>query len=140
MQLSRTKPPQRVISLVPLVDVLLIMLVFFMVTSTYLNLSMIPVESSSDAINPAAPAATNAGVPPLIIRLGPDGLPSIRGQATTIADLSAFLASHVAETPDASILIWPSPRAATQSLVTLMDTITGAGISRLRILQLAAIE
>ncbi len=137
MQLARPRPPQRVISLVPLIDVLLIMLVFFMVTSTYLNLAMIPVVNSSDAISPAA---TNTGAPPLIIRLGSDGQPRIRGQSTSIADLSVFLASHVAEYPDISVLIWPAPRAATQSLVTLMDTLTTAGISRLRILHMAPIE
>ena len=48
MQLSRSKPPQRLISLVPMIDVLLIMLVFFMVTSTYLDLDMIPVARAAD--------------------------------------------------------------------------------------------
>jgi biopolymer transport protein ExbD len=140
MQLARPRPPQRVISLVPMIDVLLIMLVFFMVTSTYLNLAMIPVVNSSDAISQATPAATNTGAPPLIIRLGSDGQPRIRGQSTSIADLSVFLASQVAEYPDISVLIWPAPRAATQSLVTLMDTLTTAGINRLRILHLSPIE
>jgi biopolymer transport protein ExbD len=47
MQLRRRIPSPRLISLVSMVDVLLIMLVFFMVTSTYLNLDMIPMTQSA---------------------------------------------------------------------------------------------
>ena len=140
MQLTRNHSPQRGVSLVPMVDVLLIMLVFFMVTSTYLNLGMIPVVRSSESTSAATPAAADNGARPLMIRLDPDGQPRIRGQITSFADLSTFLAAHTAQTPNASVLIWPSPHAATQSLVTLVDTLTKAGVSRLRILQLAPIQ
>ena len=137
MQLTRNQSPQRVISLVPMVDVLLIMLVFFMVTSTYLNLGMIPIVKSSESASAEIPAAADNGVHPLMIRLDADGQPRIRGQITSFADLSKFLAAHITEAPNALVLIWPSPRATTQSLVTLTDTLTAAGVSRLRIVQLA---
>ena len=42
---SRNGP---LISLVPMIDVMLILLVFFMVTSTYLNLDMIPAVRQQD--------------------------------------------------------------------------------------------
>ena len=41
MQLSRPRPAKTLISLVPMIDVMLILLVFFMVTSTYLNLDIL---------------------------------------------------------------------------------------------------
>ena len=50
MKLARYHSDKALISLVPLIDVMLILLVFFMVTSTYLNLDMIPfVERSEEA-------------------------------------------------------------------------------------------
>jgi biopolymer transport protein ExbD len=139
MQLSRSKPPQRLISLVSMIDVLLIMLVFFMVTSTYLNLDMIPMAQSADDTVAVAPA-NSAISAPMMIRLGPDGAPYLRGQIIAPQTLAAQVKAHVAQDRAASILILPSPRANTQSLVTLMDGLTRAGASNLRILQLAVNE
>lgn len=131
MQLRRQTPPPRLISLVSMIDVLLIMLVFFMVTSTYLNLDMIPMTQTADdgATPDAAPATT-----PVMIRLGADGLPYLQGQALSYAALSDQLSTLPADTP---VMILPSLHADTQSLVTLMDVATAAGIRTLRIVQVA---
>ncbi len=132
MQLRRQTPSPRLISLVSMIDVLLIMLVFFMVTSTYLNLDMIPVTRS--ASEGAAPDQT-AGPTPIMIRLGADGLPYIHGKSLTYDALSTKLAALLTDTP---VMILPSLHADTQSLVTLMDVATTAGVRTLRIVQVAA--
>ena len=119
-----------------MIDVLLIMLVFFMVTSTYINLDMIPMAQSTDDKIDAAHTQTTKGAP-MMIRLGPDGTPHLRGQIIETAALSAQVKTHLTNDATAAILILPSPRADTQSLVTLMDTITRAGATNLRILRLA---
>ena len=51
-----------------MIDVMLILLVFFMVTSTYLNLDMIPAADRSEDTAEATSADTGAGT--LLIRLG----------------------------------------------------------------------
>ncbi|MGB3246768.1 MAG: biopolymer transporter ExbD [Sulfitobacter sp.] len=132
MQLARPASPQRLISLVSMIDVLLIMLVFFMVTSTYLNLDMIPMaqQTSDGAVSTTNPEHTT----PLLIRLGGDGQPYLRGQPVSFA----ALAQRVQSAPQTPITILPALRASTQSLVSLMDTLTGAGAGQLRILQVAA--
>jgi biopolymer transport protein ExbD len=137
MQLRRPGTPRRLISLVSMIDVLLIMLVFFMVTSTYLNLDMIPVaQAAQDTPTPAV--AGGAAATPLIIRLGPDGAAYLRGQITPPEALTGRVQVHLAENPSSAVLILPSPRADTQSLVSMMDLLTRAGVRNLRILQLAA--
>jgi biopolymer transport protein ExbD len=140
VQLSRPRTPPRLISLVSMNDVLLIMLVFFMVTSTYLNLDMIPVAQSSDEPRPltqSTPSESTDIKVPLMIRLGPDGAPYLRGQRASFAVLRDRVLDHVSVDPKGAVLILPSPRADTQSLVALMDVLTRAGVERLRILQLA---
>ncbi|MEM6304061.1 MAG: biopolymer transporter ExbD [Pseudomonadota bacterium] len=132
MQLIRPAPPPRLISLVSMVDVLLIMLVFFMVTSTYLNLDMIPVAQTSDA--PAQSAEDTANAPPLLVRLGADGVTYVRGQPLTLAALARLVAGN----PERPVTILPALRADTQALVSVMDAATAAGAGRLRILQVAA--
>ncbi len=138
--LNRPAPPKAVISLVPMVDVLLILLVFFMVTSTYLNLDMIPaVEQNEDA--PAAPtdAAQEAG-PPLLIRLGADGVPTIRGRALDTAGLESLLLDRVQSDPFTRVLILPSGAADMQALVLLMDTATRLGVTNMSVIRLEGTE
>ena len=136
MDLNRPSQPKALISLVPMIDVMLIMLVFFMVTSTYLNLDMVPVSQQSDpAAAPAAESGDGAGAT-IFIRLGPDGLAYVRGQPLAGADLSAFLRARLSEEPLTPVVVLPSGRADTQSLVTLMDLATQAGSARLRIIRL----
>jgi biopolymer transport protein ExbD len=57
LTLKRPRPPRALISLVAMIDVLLILLVFFMVTSTYLDLDMIPAVSQNEE-NSSPPAGT----------------------------------------------------------------------------------
>jgi biopolymer transport protein ExbD len=139
MQLSRPRTPPRLISLVSMIDVLLIMLVFFMVTSTYLNLDMIPMAKSSDDMpNPVQSEFAQAS--PLMIRLGSDGTPYLRGKNAPPAVLRDRISVHLAQNAHAAVLILPSPRADTQSLVSLMDVLTREGVTNLRILQLAEVK
>lgn len=134
MQINRTARPRALISLVPMIDVMLILLVFFMVTSTYLNLDMIPAVKPSEgaAGSPQTPAGT------LMIRLGADGVPVLRGTALEGDTLRAALAAAMAEEPLTQVVILPSGAARTQALITVMDTAALAGVTRLRVLRLEA--
>lgn len=136
MQIKRPARPGPLISLVPMIDVMLILLVFFMVTSTYLNLDMIPAVRQDEAA--AAPPATSEPAGTVMIRLGADGVPAIAGQAMTAADLGAVLAARLADEPLTQVVILPSGAAPTQALITVMDTATSAGAVRLRVIRLEA--
>lgn len=137
MIIARRKPSKNLISLVSMIDVLLIMLVFFMVTSTYLNLNMIPMVKRADetSLQPQAALDTQSSTN-LLIRLSAQGEMFIRGRKSTSQDLSLTLR----QSPQTPVLILPSRHASTQSLVTLMDTVTSAGISSIRIVQLEAAQ
>ena len=122
------------ISLVPMIDVLLILLVFFMVTSTYLNLDMIPAVRPADQPNGGAEQAGTQGT--LMIRLSSDGAPVIRGQAVSLDRLTDLLAQRLAEEPLTQVLVLPSGSASTQALISVMDSATRAGVVRLRVVRL----
>lgn len=132
MHLIRTQPPKTLISLVPMVDVLLILLVFFMVTSTYRNLDMIPVIETSEP-----PGVGLSGDPAtLLIHLTANGHPRIRGQEHDADSLSQLIRMQLSQNPLTSFVVLPSGGATTQHLVSLMDTATRAGATRLRIIRL----
>ncbi|WP_083100444.1 ExbD/TolR family protein [Pseudophaeobacter leonis] len=134
MILSRRKRPSALISLVPMIDVMLILLVFFMVTSTYLNLDMIP------ALRPAEGAAAASKTPEvrLMIRLQADGTPSLRGEALSPPALAQILQKALEEDPTAQMVILPSGSAPTQALISLMDLAATAGVQNMRVLRLEA--
>lgn len=128
MQLARRNRNTALITLTPLVDVMLILLVFFMVTSTYLDLDMMPmVQSEAESTGPASgPTAT------LLIRITADGSARLRGQPLTAQSLGAALQ----ETPNARVLILPSGGSNVQGLVSAIETATNAGATNLRVVRL----
>lgn len=135
LTLKRPTRPRVLISLVPMIDVMLILLVFFMVTSTYLNLDMIPAVRQAEAPAPAS-GEDNAGT--MMIRLGADGVPVLRGRAMPGAALTTALAEVLAQQPLTQVIVLPSGAATTQALVSVMDAAAQAGAVRLRVIRLEA--
>jgi len=135
MELTRPARRHALISIVPMIDVLLILLVFFMVTSSYLNLDLIPAGDRNAAAPPTAGTAAESGST-ILIRLASDGTAVIAGQTLTPQALTKFLSGRLAEQPLTPVVVLPSPRASLQSLVTVMDTATAAGATRLRVIRL----
>lgn len=131
-RLSPPRRPETAISLVSMIDVLMIMLVFFMVTSTFLNLDMLPLAADADsaAVQGDAP---EAGA--LLIRLGADGQVRLRGQVVSPATLEALLRDR----PGAAVTLLPSGQAPVQALAAVMDAAAAAGVARLDILRLDAV-
>lgn len=134
--IALTRPAQRrrYVSIVPLADVLLILLVFFMVTSTWADLDMMPVLADA----PGAAQAEGGASSVLFIRLGPDGLTRVQGQTRDSAALDALIRARVADNPRTAVMILPSDRAPVQGLVSLLDTAAAAGASPVRVLRLEA--
>jgi len=138
MQITRPKGPRATISLVAMIDVLMILLVFFMVTSTYLDLDMVPLAGADGAAAEANPPETGPDPLParLLVRLGSDGAGYVRGRALEATALSAMVAGRLAETPALEVLVLPSGQADVQALATLMDALVAGGATRLRLIRL----
>lgn len=133
--LARRRRGGPLITLVPMIDVLMIMLVFFMVTSTYLDLDQVPAVEQSDG----GPGAAGPGTV-LMVRIGADGLPAIQGRALAPADFAATLRERLATQPALQVVLLPSGEAPLQALVAAMDLATQAGAARLRVIRLEARE
>lgn len=124
------------ISLVPMIDVMLILLVFFMVTSTYLDLDSIPALRQDAADNGGEAQPGSGGS--LLIRLAADGIPVVRGEAHTKRSLRDLIEDRLARSPTSQVLILPTGATRTQALISVMDTATLAGATRLRVIRLEA--
>ena len=132
MKLSRRKRNMALITMTPLVDVMMILLVFFMVTSTYLDLDMMPmVQSEAEGV-----AAPSGPAPTLLIRITASGEARLRGQPLTTQTLAIALEAQ----PRARVLILPSGGSNVQGLVSAIETATEAGAENLRVVRLEASE
>lgn len=137
MRIRRTQAQPAAISLVSMIDVLMILLIFFMITSTYAELGMLPLaETPEEPLAETAEVATGAST--LLIRLGPDGVPRLQGRAQDAGSLTALLRAHLAQRPTGSVTVLPSGNASAQALVSLLDVATAAGVQNLRVLRLEA--
>lgn len=136
MELRRRPKGQRLISLVPMIDVMLILLVFFMVTSSYLDLDMVPMVERQDDAPPAPSAAPSDAPGPVFVRIGADGALRVGAQDLDAMGFRALLSERLAADAGLQVLILPSGHAPTQALVSVMDMATRAGVQRLRIVRL----
>ena len=138
--LARPAPLRSPISLAPMIDVLLILLVFFMVTSTYLDLDMIPAVAPSEdsARAPQTTPTAEGAAPTLLIRVGADGVPALRGQPLSGPALTRELRAAAEQIPPPRVLVLPSGAAPVQALVGIMDTAAEVGLTSLRVVRLEA--
>ena len=110
------------ISLTPLIDVVFILLVFFMLASSFLD---------ERAIKVGAPAAALGGASlegALLVELRRDGL-RLAGERLAPPQLMARLAEHAARNPRQRVLIKPAPGVSLQDAVTLLEGVSASGLS-----------
>ena len=138
MALTLRRPPLRrhALSVVSMIDVMMILLFFFMITSSYLNLNMVPALQKSAA----APAVAGSAAPSatLLIRIDAEGHAQIAGQVLGTDALTTLIRSHVASDPLTPVLLFPSGAANLQALITVMDVVTRAGATRVKVIRVEA--
>ena len=140
MAVSLRRPPPRrnALSVVSMIDVMMILLFFFMITSSYLNLDMVPALQKSDAAPTAAPTQAAPASATLLIRINAEGQAQVAGKVIATAELSALVAARVAADPALPVLLFPSGAADLQSLITVMDAVTAAGATRVKVIRIEA--
>lgn len=115
-----------------MVDVLLILLVFFMVTSTWLDLDALPLAASDGLAAPGSPPESEAAT--LLVRILGDGAYVLRGRTLDARGLAAALAE--AARPGGTVLVLPSGAAPMGSLVAAMEAAGSAGLGTVRVVRL----
>lgn len=130
MLVRRSRAGRR-ITLVPLIDVLFILLVYFMVTSVYRNLDMIPVVQSQDQTTGTTQAASGDT---LLLRITADGKIALRGDVLEADALVPVLAQTTGR-----VLILPSGAAPLWALAEVLDAVSLAGISNAQLVRLEAL-
>lgn len=114
-----------VINVTSLLDVMFNLLLFFMVTTTFL---------STPAIKLELPKAKHAEVieqRPIVVYVDRDGTVYLNDEPVNVALLSAALEGKLTEADDRSVVLKADSRVSHGIVVGVMDAIKGAGATRL---------
>ncbi|KDE39990.1 Biopolymer transport protein ExbD/TolR [Nitrincola lacisaponensis] len=115
---KRRKP----LSLTPLIDVVFILLLFFMLTSSFIKWHNMELAVSA----PSQSSSRSNDTPPLVFRLNAEGELRVAGQAYTPsqdADLQLLLNDHA----DASIILQTADEVDVQQIVSTIDRLKRLG-------------
>lgn len=131
--LLKTSQPRRkqLISLTPLIDVVFILLLFFMLTSTFVTWHT--VDTPLPAPDKQNVAEQDEDKKPLTFRLRQnDGLVWLNDQAIALSDHNG-LRDIVRQNPDRLFVLQADDGVTLQSLMTLADQLTLQGAQKLSI-------
>lgn len=120
MQWHRVERRRAQIGLTPLIDVVFILLVFFMLASSFLDWRSIEVAAGNTGA--ARPGLEGA----LLVEIREDGL-RLSGQMVTPDDLSQRVEARLAERPDQRLVVRPGAGVDVQYTVSVLDRLTAAG-------------
>ncbi len=121
MQLRRPPKSIALLNVTPLIDVVFILLVFFMLATNFARYRLIEVETPPETeVVKAADAA-------IIIGLGPDGVVSFDAEDIPPETLSARIAAIVAIDPGRTFLVRPQAGVSLQDAIGAYDQTRAAG-------------
>jgi len=118
------------ISLTPLIDVVFILLIFFMLASSFLDWR---------AIDLAAPGRAAAGQSmdgALLVEVRPRGL-RLSGERLSLEALTGRIQARLSVRPDQRVLVKPSAGVPLQRAIDVLDRLAGAGASDLSLIRAA---
>ena len=133
MKFRRKRQDNVEIGLAPLIDVVFILLLFFVVTTTFTRETQLQVDLP-EAVSGVPPQASE--LKPLEVLIAADGTFSVNGQALVKNDLGNLMTSLQRESEgDSSLPLTISADSQTphQAVITAMDAAGKLGFAQLRI-------
>ncbi len=115
------------INLAPLLDIVFIMLIFFVVTTSFVK------ESGIDVNRPTAQTAERREGGNILIAIAPNGEIWIDKRPVDIRSLRAVVERLIAENPEGAVIIQGDRAAQIGLLVEVMDQVRKGGVTNVSI-------
>ena len=112
------------INITPMLDIVFIMLIFFIVTTSFVKEKGLEVSRPSDA----PPKEIKQDKGPIVIRINSASLISVKGRVLEPRAVQANLEREKAEKPTSPLIVAAHPEADTEALVTILDAAKAVGI------------
>ena len=115
------------LDMTPMLDVVLIMLIFFIVTTSFVK------ESGISINTPQAQTASQQQSANIFVAINADGQVWVDHRPVDIRAVRAIVARLHAASPEGSVVIQSDAEATTRNLVAVMDQVRLAGIEKIAI-------
>ncbi|NOX82843.1 MAG: biopolymer transporter ExbD [Alphaproteobacteria bacterium] len=111
------------VNVTPLLDIVFIMLIFFIVTSTFVK------EPGIDVLRPEAVSATDRKAASIIVAISADDEIWINGDPVELAEVKTIVAQLRVENPKGTAVVQADAASKTRMLVEVVTQIRATGIS-----------
>ncbi len=125
MQLRTRHKRSLVLNVTSLMDVMFLLLIFFMISTTFLSTPAIKLEL------PKASHADPVRQQAVVIYVGPQGSLYLNDEPIDLALLGAALGARLAQSEDKAVVLKADSRVSHGDVVRVMDIVKGAGARRL---------
>ena len=112
------------INITPMLDIVFIMLIFFIVTTSFVKEKGLEVSRPSNS--PPKEIKKNKG--PILVKIDANGNIMLKGRMLERKAVEANLEREKAEKPDSPLIIAAHPDAETDALVTILDAAEAVGV------------
>ena len=130
-----TRPAEEAnVDLTPMLDVVFILLIFFIVTSTFIQEKTLGVEPPPP---PAPPQDQQQQTPAILVYVGEDDLIQVNGRYTDLGGVRANMERLRAENPDSALIIQAHPKAKTGTVIRIRDEAYNAQMDRVNVIRSA---
>jgi len=112
------------IDITPMLDVVFIMLIFFIVTASFVKESGLDLNkppASNDPPNPDAPK-------PIVVEISDLNEIRIQNRIVDVRTVKATITRMKAESPESSVVVKVDPKAKTRSIIETIDGIRSANV------------
>lgn len=113
------------LNLAPLIDMIFILLIFFLVTTSFVR------EAGIDIHRPQAQSALNKEKVNLIIGLAANGVLYLEGKTIDIRSVRARMEQFARQTPQGSVVIAADRESSTGIVVQVLDACRLAGVKNI---------
>ena len=117
-------PEEANVDLTPMLDVVFILLIFFIVTSTFAQEETIGIEPPPP---PAPDQEQQQQVPAILIYVDESNLITVNGRVTDIGSVRANIERVRAENPESQVVIQAHPKSRNGVIVLIRDAAYNAG-------------
>ena len=122
------------VDLTPMLDVVFILLIFFIVTSTFIQEKALGLEPPPP---PAPPQEQQQTTPAILVYVGEDNLIRVNGRFTDISGVRANMERLRAENPDSALIIQAHPKAKSGTILKIRDEAYNAQMDRVNVIRSA---
>ncbi len=109
------------LDIAPLIDIVFLLLVFFMLTSTFLVPEAVELEL------PESKSASVTDITPIIVSLNQTGKLALNGESITLEQLQQAIKPLIAQNVESAITLRSDAHTEVQLLLKVMDEIRAAG-------------